>query len=173
MQFAKDSFYMALRSRLAALNPARTISVEGVTVTAVVVSENSVDNSQIQLPEAYYLYWGGCRSLAQHDTSSRPLFGMDCIVSFWTAGTSEAGVDRGRVLAQLESELMAICHPHSTAKQDFRQSPSVDLGSSIFWTAPALKPIARDSGNGTETPSRGLRREASLTIFFFPEIDLL
>jgi hypothetical protein len=40
MQGAKDSFYMALRSRLAVLNPARTMVIDGVTVPAIVVREN-------------------------------------------------------------------------------------------------------------------------------------
>ena len=40
MQAAKDSFYMALRERLAALNPARTMVIDGVTVPAIVVREN-------------------------------------------------------------------------------------------------------------------------------------
>ncbi len=37
MQAAKDSFYMALRARLAALNPARSMVMDGLTVPAIVV----------------------------------------------------------------------------------------------------------------------------------------
>ncbi len=40
MQFAKDSFYIALRDRLAVLNPARTVYLDGVTRPAVIVAEN-------------------------------------------------------------------------------------------------------------------------------------
>ncbi len=40
MQFAKDSFFLALQQRLAGLNPARTITVNGATVPAVMVQEN-------------------------------------------------------------------------------------------------------------------------------------
>ena len=40
MQAAKDSFYMALRTRLAGLNPTRTMVIDGVTVPAIVVREN-------------------------------------------------------------------------------------------------------------------------------------
>ena len=32
MQFAKDSFFLALQQRLAGLNPARTVTVNGATV---------------------------------------------------------------------------------------------------------------------------------------------
>ncbi len=40
MQFAKDSFFLALQSRLAGLNPARTVTINGATVPAVLVVEN-------------------------------------------------------------------------------------------------------------------------------------
>ena len=35
MQFAKDSFFLALQTRLAGLNPARTVTINGATVPAV------------------------------------------------------------------------------------------------------------------------------------------
>jgi hypothetical protein len=40
MQFTKDTFYITLRDRLAALNPSRMITLNGVTRPAVVVAEN-------------------------------------------------------------------------------------------------------------------------------------
>ena len=40
MQFAKDSFFLALQQRLAALNPARTVTLNGATVPAILVVEN-------------------------------------------------------------------------------------------------------------------------------------
>ncbi len=173
MQFAKDSFYMALRNRLAALNPARTVSVDGVTVVALLVSENAVDNSVKPLPEAYYLAWGACRTLAKHDGTSRPLLGMDCTISYWTAGTSDAGVDRGRLLGELDSELIAICHPLSTGKRDFTESPSVDLGTSVLWTPPVLNAVEVGEARDREGASlRAVRRSAVLTVCFFPEVDL-
>jgi len=173
MQFAKDTFYMALRTRLSALDPARTVSLDGVSMPAILVTENSLDCSEKPLPETYYLTWGACRPLSKHNTR-RPLLAIDCSISYWTAGTNEAGVDRGRVLGQLDTELIAICHPLSTAKLDYTQSPSLDLGTNIFWTAPLLNQvefgdIARDQ---SKAPSRSLRRTAALTIFFFPEADL-
>jgi hypothetical protein len=173
MQFAKDSFYITLRTRLAALDPARIVSVDGISMPAILVTENSPDYSEKPLPETYYVAWGACRPLAKHNTR-RPLFAIDCTISYWTAGTSEAGVDRGRLLGQLDSELIAICHPLSTAKQDYTQSPSTDLGTNVFWTSPALNQIEAGEipRDRSGTPSRSLRRSAVLTIFFFPEADL-
>ena len=37
MQAAKDSFFMALRDRLMALNPARTVNLDGVSVPGILV----------------------------------------------------------------------------------------------------------------------------------------
>ena len=45
MQFAKDSFFLALQERLAALNPVRSVTLNGATVPAVVVVENLTPTS--------------------------------------------------------------------------------------------------------------------------------
>jgi hypothetical protein len=50
----------------------------------------------------------------------------------------QSGVDRGRTLAALDMELTGICQPARTGKRDFTQTPSVDLGTNIFWTVPQL-----------------------------------
>ena len=42
MQNAKDTFYVTLQSRLAALNPARTIVVRGVVRPGTLVEENEL-----------------------------------------------------------------------------------------------------------------------------------
>jgi hypothetical protein len=174
MQFAKDSFYMALRTRLAALNPSRTVSVDGVDRTAVSVRENSADNSEAFKPETFYLTWGACRPVPKLQCGPHPLLALECTISYWTAGTSEAGVDRGRVLGQLDTELIAICHPLSTGKQDYTKAPAVDLGTSVFWTPPSIgtgqgEPSLRE----IKTPSRALLHSAAVTVHFFPEVDLL
>ncbi len=42
MQNAKDTFYVTLQARLAALNPARTMVLRGVTRPGVQVEENEL-----------------------------------------------------------------------------------------------------------------------------------
>ena len=42
MQNAKDTFYVTLRDRLAAVNPARTMVLRGVTRPGVLVEENEL-----------------------------------------------------------------------------------------------------------------------------------
>ena len=61
MQFTKDSFYMALQQRLAALNPQRTITLSGATRPAVVVAENELVIPIVPLPEAFYIEWGAAQ----------------------------------------------------------------------------------------------------------------
>ncbi len=55
MQAAKDSFYMALRERLKALNPARTMVIDGVTVPAIMVRENMEPRFGEAQPGAFYV----------------------------------------------------------------------------------------------------------------------
>jgi hypothetical protein len=177
MQFAKDSFYMALRDRLAALNPERTVTVNGVSRPAVIVAENEVVVPVEPLPDTFYIEWGAAQVLDQ-PTGSRALMVMDCAISHHTFGTVESGVDRGRTLAALDMELTAICRPPRTSKQDFSQTPSVELGSNVFWTMPQLGAVSGSLGARQETlpaqsQSTRLERRAQLKVFFFSEVNSL
>ena len=177
MQYTKDSFYMELRQRLAALNPQRTITLSGATRTAVVAAENELVIPVVPLPDAFYIEWGAA-AMAARETGSRELMVMECEISYHTFGTVESGVDRGRTLGALDTELLSICQPQHTAKRDYTQAPSVFLGTNILWTAPAMGKVT-----GSETPPqqklpRGmegarLERSASLKVFFFPEVSFL
>ena len=172
MQAAKDSFYMALRDRLAALNPARTMMVDGVSIPAIVVRENMEPRFTDAQPETFYLDWGD----VQIAESTRPILGLECQIWYASEGGGGAGVDRGRALAEMDQELLRICNPPHTGLRDYRQSPSTNLGASVFWTMPDL---ARTPGEVT-TPKqqRGaglarLTRYARMKVYFFlPEVDV-
>lgn len=171
MQFAKDSFSVALRERLAALNPQRTVVVSGAQRPAVVVLENELPSSGGQLPECFYLEWGPAQPLAKTRPDG-PMYQMECAISYFTEGAARSGVDRGRVLGELDRELLMICRPSSTGKRDFSQSPSADLGTGVSWTLPSMgdAKIAPDSPpSGTER----MTRIAKVTVFFFPEVGAL
>jgi len=177
MQFTKDSFYMALRERLAALNPQRTVTLNGATRPAVIVAENELVIPVEPLPDAFYIEWGAAQ-VVQPQGGSRVLMAMECVISHHTFGTVGSGVDRGRTLAALDTELLSICQPHRTSKRDFTQAPSVDLGTSILWTAPELGEVTGSDGPKNEAlPSRSqsvrLERRARVTVFFFPEVTFL
>ncbi len=72
MQNARDTFYVTLRDRLAAVNPARTIVLRGVTRPGVLVEENELV-SAYQPVDAFCLRLGG----AQRGSSRFAAAGVD------------------------------------------------------------------------------------------------
>jgi hypothetical protein len=188
MQFAKDSFFLALQQRLAGLDPARTVTINGTTVPAVLVTENLPPASAEPQPNTFYIEWGSAAVIDGHAGDSA-LMSLECVISYYTLGTVQSMVDRGRVLGQLDEELLGICQPTNTEKYDYTQSPSVDLGTSVFWNQPTFAP-ATTSGvedNPLAYQGRAVRRamyeqayqdgraerRAGLTVFFFSEVTLL
>jgi hypothetical protein len=188
MQFAKDSFFLALQTRLAGLNPARTVTINGATVPAVLVLENLPPASAEPQPDTFYIEWGSAAVVDGH-AGGAALMSLDCVISYYTLGTVQSMVDRGRVLGQLDNELLGICQPTSTEKYDYTQSPSADLGTSVFWNQPAFQEAttAGVEDNTLAYQGRAVRRamyeqayqdgrverRAQLTIFFFSEVTLL
>lgn len=171
MQAAKDSFYMALRDRLAALNPGRTMVVDGAAIPAIVVRENMEPQFAEAQPETFYLDFGEVQIVE----STRPILGLECHIWYASEGTCAAGVDRGRALAQMDEELLRICNPPHTGMRDYSQAPSVDLGSGVFWTMPDLTkapgeaPVAKQQRGAS---AARLTRYAALKVYFFlPEVE--
>src|ERR1700722_2217276 len=159
MQFAKDSFLLALQQRLASLNPQRTGTINGTTVAAVVVGENLPPASAEPQPNAFYIEWGSAAVVGGH-AGNGALMSLECRISYYTLGTVQSMVDRGRVLGQLDDELLGICQPTNTEKFDYTQSPSADLGTTVFWNQPTLEE-ATASGvedNVSAYQGRALRR---------------
>lgn len=161
MQATKDSFYVTLRDRLAQAYPARTITVDGITRPAIVVAENDRPSVTPRQHDAFYLAWDEARPVQPAISN---LMAIVCSVSYASAGTEQnGGLDRGRAVAELESELLGICSPRTARKSDWTGSESADLGSSIFWTLPTFRTA--------ESPANGVAREASVTVYFYPEVN--
>jgi hypothetical protein len=188
MQFAKDSFFMALQQRLAALNPARTVTINGTTVPAVVVVENLPPAAAEPQPNTFYIEWGTAAVIDGH-AGNAALMSMACVISYYTLGTTQSMVDRGRQMGELDDELLSICQPTNTEKYDYTQSPAADLGTTVFWNQPIFT-VPTTSGvedNTSAYQGRGVRRamyeqayqdgrverRAELTVFFFSEVTLL
>ncbi|MFZ0774607.1 MAG: hypothetical protein ACLP56_02455 [Candidatus Sulfotelmatobacter sp.] len=188
MQFAKDSFLLALQQRLGGLNPARTVTINGATVPAVVAVENLPPSCAEPQPNTFYIEWGSAAVIDGH-AGNGALMSLQSVISYYTLGTAQSTVDRGRMLGQLDDELLAICQPTNTEKFDYSQSPSVDLGTTVFWNPPAFQE-ATTSGvedNTLAYQGRAVRRamykqayqdgrverRATLTVFFFSEVTLL
>jgi hypothetical protein len=172
MQFTKDSFYMTLLTRLTSVNPQRTVTLNGSTRPAVIVAENELVIPVDPLPDAFYIEWGAVEPM-ERQTGSRALMAMSCTVSYHTLGTVQSGVDRGRVLGELDAELLSICQPQHTEKRDYTQAPSLDLGTGVSWTTPKFSEVmGKDARYKTDLAPR-LERKAALTVFFFSEVNFL
>ena len=171
MQAAKDSFYMALRERLTALNPARTVAIDGVTAPGIVVRENMETRFGEAQPGVFYLDFGEIL-IAE---STRPMLGLDCHIWYASEGSGGTGVDRGRMLAEMDVELVGICDPPHSQMLDYSQTPTADLGSGIFWTVPEIGNAPGDIEIPKQQWSVGaarVRRYAQLRIYFFlPEVE--
>jgi len=156
MQFAKDSFYAALRERLQELNPARTTVVDGVVRPAIVVAEN--EGSDMSAPDATFrLTWGQCASVGGGSFMMK----VTCTVDYMTAGADGTHGDRGRTLGTLDGELLAISQPLRALKQDLTKIPPTSCGTQIFWTD---LEFAQPEDNGGR-----LSRRATTTVYFLTE----
>jgi hypothetical protein len=160
MQFTKDTFYLVLRDRLAALNAERKVVVDGVERPAVLVRENEPVNAAPPLPTAYYLEWGPAQVVGGSENISRPLMKMDCFISYRSAPLMAGSVDRGRALCALDTELLCLLTPPRTPKLDTNMSPAAALGSFIFWAGVEFREATKD-----------FDRTAALPIFFFSEVE--
>ncbi len=188
MQFAKDSFLLTLQQRLAGLNPARTVTVNGMTVPAVVAVENLPPSAAEPQPNAFYIEWGTADVVDGH-AGNAALMSLECVISYYTLGTVQSMVDRGRVIGQLDNELLGICQPTNTEKYDYSRSPSTDLGTSIFWNQPGFETVTTSGveDNVLAYQGRAVRRamyeqayqdgraerRARITVFFFSEVTVL
>jgi len=176
MQFAKDSFFIALRDRLAALNPTRVITLDGQTRPAIVALENepvtAADPAAIVNPltmttsqrprvaNAFYLTWGAARVVAQ--TGAQPIVALDCSIGFAARGDEAgAGQERGRRFGELMQELTDILSPARCDKFDYTAATPVALGSTIFWTPPRFA--------APQFVAAEVRGNATVTLFFSPE----
>ena len=161
MQATKDSFYITLRDRLVTVDPQRTITIDGATRPAIVVAENEPPNAAPPLCDAFYLHWGGARAVLP---SAGTLMEMECTISYRTKGTDQNGnLDRGRDLASLDNDVLAMWAPPQTEKFDYSSGSAVDLGSTVFWSQPVFSALVN------APPYIG--REVSVSVFFYPEVN--
>lgn len=137
MQNAKDTFYEVMRSRLAVLNPDRTIVLRGVVRPGVLVEENEL-LSATALPDCFRLQW----SVAKGDPKGdMPLVTLQCSFLYETAGTAmNGGIDRGRALAAMDAELQSVtsAFPKNSLKMNyaglaFKGVPTA-MSTNLWWS---------------------------------------
>lgn len=138
MQNAKDSFYLALRSRLATLNSERTVLIRGALRPGVILEEAEAPFAQLPA-NVFVLRWLGFGT----DTAlSSTMIAMECEISYSTSGTQAfGGLDRGRLMTSMDHELRAILRPCLTAKYNYSVQPAVALQTQVFWEDAMFAPI--------------------------------
>jgi hypothetical protein len=158
MQNAKDTFYITLRSRLATVNPARTMTLRAVTRPGILVSEAEAPMTQ-PLLDAFALNWTGLQADLQLPAI---LAQMTCELQYCTAGTqTNAGFDRGRALEEMDYEILKLLYPYSAQKMNYTQNPAAAMQTMVFWSEPEFGPVV--------TLRDRLSRTVKVTVFAFQE----
>lgn len=159
MQNAKDTFYMTLRDRIAALNPARTALVRGQLRPAVLVEENELASAFDHI-DTFVLRW---TEMSVNAEGPRPLVTMRCEIRYATRGNSgNGGMDRGRLLSAMDAELAAAINaaPQHAAKTNYANAAAA-AETSIFWSNVSFAPSQMDNGE--------LCRVATVEVFSYQE----
>jgi hypothetical protein len=160
MQNTKDTFYTTLQSRLAALNPARTIVLRGVTRPGTLVDENELPTAIVPT-DAFRLQWTG---LQVNTASPLPWISLECSIRYATDGSeANGGMDRGRALSAMDAELAAALSaaPHAVPKMDYTATPPAQMPTNIFWSDPVF--------SATTTRNERLERTATVQVFGYQE----
>jgi hypothetical protein len=158
MQNAKDSFYMALRARLASINPERTTLIRGALRPGILVEEAEAPFSQLP-PDVFVLRWLGLGSDAGFAST---LVVQECEILYQTCGTQcFGGLDRGRALSAMDAELVAMLEPCGTPKTNCALQPPATMLTQVFWDEPAFTPVV--------TQRDRVARSARVTVYSYLE----
>jgi hypothetical protein len=148
MQNAKDSFYVALRTRLVAINPERTILLRGAVRPGILVEDAEAPFSQLP-DDVFVLRWLG---LGIDADLASTMAAAECDIIYQTCGTqSFGGLDRGRALSQMDEELMSMIQPFYTPKLNFISQPPATMLTQVFWDEPGYGPIVMQRDRLTRT----------------------
>jgi hypothetical protein len=148
MQNAKDSFYIALRNRLAALNPERSIMLRGAIRPGILVEEAEAPFNQLP-NDVFILRWLGHG--VDIDLASA-LVAEECEIIYNTCGCQAfGGLDRGRALTQMDTELLSVLQPFSTPKMSYCAQPPAPQLTRVFWDEPVFSPVVTQRDRLTRT----------------------
>ena len=158
MENAKDTFYVALRNRLAALNPNRVIILRGVQRPGILMEEAEAVVPQMPA-DVFVLRWTGLEVDGQLPSA---LAQMTCEIHYTTGGAqTNGGLDRGRALEEMDTELFSILSPNCAQKMNYTQTPAVAMETKVFWVEPQFSVMT--------TQRERLTRVAKVTVFAFQE----
>lgn len=158
MQNAKDSFYVALRTRLVAINPNRTILLRGSVRPGILVEDAEAPFSQFP-NDVFVLRWLG---LSADMELASTMAAEECEIIYQTCGTqSFGGLDRGRALSVMDEELIAMISPFYTPKLNFVSQPPTAMLTQVFWDEPSYGPVTVQRDR--------LSRSAKVTVYSYQE----
>ena len=160
MQNAKDTFYITLQQRLAALNPSRTLVLRGIVRPGTLVDENELPTACVPM-DTFRLQW---TRLQVTNTSPLRLITMECAIHYATDGSAgKGGMDRGRALAAMDTELASAlaAEPHEVPKMNYAAVPPTAMATNIFWSDPVF--------GATTTLDERLSRIATVQVFAYQE----
>jgi hypothetical protein len=165
MQNARDTFYITLRDRLAALNPSRTMVLRGVTRPGVLVEENELASAAVPV-NVFCLSWTGMSVDAK---AALPLVTMVCEIRYATDGNAgNGGMDRGRLLAAMDGELAAAVNesPQNTVKMNYSAAAgagaaAAPMATNVFWGDAVF--------GATVVNGERLERVATVEVFSYQE----
>jgi hypothetical protein len=158
MQNAKDSFYMALRARLAEANPERTILLRGTERPGILVEEAEASFSQLPA-DVFVLRWSGLGADANLPAT---MIAEECEIVYQTCGTQAfGGLDRGRALSAMDEELQAVLMPAWTPKFNYLKATPVAMLTNVFWDEPVFGPVAQQRDR--------LGRSAKVMVYSYQE----
>ena len=164
MQNTKDTFYLMLQGRLSALNPSRTMVVRGVVRPGTLVDENELPTALLAA-DAFHLQWTG---LQITNAAALPLVALECSVRYGTDGSADnGGMDRGRLLATMDAELMTAlgAEPHTVEKMNFSAAGAgvapMAMGTNVFWADPVFGAVS--------ALGERLERTATVQVFAYQE----
>ena len=169
MQAAKDSFFRALQARLAIVNPGRTITLDGAIRPAILVAENEPYPPAKLFFQAFYVHWLGAPAVREFAGAQTPRYELSAQLEYFVRGTpalQRPFADRGRVIGELDRELIEILFPGFTPKMDYSQVPPTPLGSMVLWRwTPDLRTVVESDG-------AVLRRLATVNVSFYLDTNL-
>lgn len=158
MQNAKDSFYMALRARLTAINPERTILLRGAVRPGILVEEAEAPFSQLP-SDVFVLRWLGLGVDLDLDST---MVAAECEILYQSCGTQGfGGLDRGRALSAMDAELAAMLQPFYTPKLCYTATPPAAMLTQVFWDEPGFGPIVVQRDR--------IGRTAKVTVYSYQE----
>ena len=164
MQNAKDTFYLTLQSRLATLNPSRTMVMRGSVRPGILVDENELPTAFVPM-DAFRLQW---TKLQVNNASPLPWIAMECSIQYATDGTpGNGGMDRGRALAAMDAELVSAlaAEPHTIPKMNYAAASAgvapTAMATNVFW--------AHTIFSAASVVGERLERTATVQVFAYQE----